>query len=56
MEDNDAQEMPTGNVGPTFQKSYVMELFSSRQGNLAEERLPNIKEENLMAFQGRQRI
>ena len=47
-----AQEITKFNLGPNILKAHVMELFSSRQ-ELWLRKAANVKEENLMAFQGR---
>ena len=49
---NNAQEMTKFNLGPNILKTHEMELFSSRQ-ELWLRKAANVKEENLMAFQGR---
>ena len=49
-----AQEITKFNLGPNILKAHVIELFSSRQ-ELWLRKAANVKEENLMAFQGRQR-
>ena len=47
-----AQEIAKFNLGPNILKAHVIELFSSRQ-ELWLRKAANVKEENLMAFQGR---
>ena len=49
---SNAQEMTKFNIGPNILKAHVIELFSSRQ-ELWLRKATNVKEENLMAFQGR---
>ena len=49
---SNAQEMTKFNLGPNIFKAHVIELFSSRQ-ELWLRKAANVKEENLMAFQGR---
>ena len=49
---SNAQEITKFNLGPNILKAHVIELFSSRQG-LWLRKAANVKEENLMAFQGR---
>ena len=50
---SNAQEMTKfNNLGPNILKAHEMELFSSRQ-ELRLRKAANVKEENLMAFQGR---
>ena len=46
------QEITKFNIGPNILKAHVIELFSSRQ-ELRLRKAANVKEENLMAFQGR---
>ena len=43
------------NLGPNILKAHEMELFSSRQ-ELCMRKAANVKEENLIAFQGKKRI
>ena len=47
-----AQEMTKFNLGPNILKAHEMELFSSRP-ELWLRKAANVKEKNLMAFQGR---
>ena len=49
---SNAQEITKFNLGPNILKAHVIELFSSRQ-ELWLRKAANVKEENLMAFQGR---
>ena len=49
---SNAQEITKFNIGPNILKAHVIELFSSRQ-ELWLRKAANVKEENLMAFQGR---
>ena len=49
---SNAQEITKLNLGPNILKAHVIELFSSRQ-ELWLRKAANVKEENLMAFQGR---
>ena len=49
---SNAQEITKFNLGPNILKEHVIELFSSRQ-ELWLRKAANVKEENLMAFQGR---
>ena len=49
---SNAQEMTKFKIGPNILKAHEMELFSSRQ-ELWLRKAANVKEENLMAFQGR---
>ena len=46
------QEITKFALGPNILKAHVIELFSSRQ-ELWLRKAANVKEENLMAFQGR---
>ena len=50
--ETNAQEITKFNLGPNILKAHVIELFSSRQ-ELWLRKAANVKEENLMAFQGR---
>ena len=49
---SNAQEITKFNLGLNILKAHVIELFSSRQ-ELWLRKAANVKEENLMAFQGR---
>ena len=49
---SNAQEMTKFNLGPNILIAHAIELFSSRQ-ELWLRKAANVKEENLMAFQGR---
>ena len=49
---SNGQEITKFNLGPNILKAHVIELFSSRQ-ELWLRKAANVKEENLMAFQGR---
>ena len=49
---SNAQEITKFKIGPNILKAHVIELFSSRQ-ELWLRKAANVKEENLMAFQGR---
>ena len=49
---SNAQEITKFNLGPNILKAHLIELFSSRQ-ELWLRKAANVKEENLMAFQGR---
>ena len=49
---SNTQEITKFNLGPNILKAHVTELFSSRQ-ELWLRKAANVKEENLMAFQGR---
>ena len=49
---SNAQEITKFNLGPNILKAHEMELFSSRQEPWLR-KAANVKEENLMAFQGR---
>ena len=49
---SNAQEITKFDLGPNILKAHVIELFSSRQ-ELWLRKAANVKEENLMAFQGR---
>ena len=49
---SNAQEMTKLNLGPNILIAHVIELFSSRQ-ELWLRKAANVKEENLMAFQGK---
>ena len=50
--ESNAQEITKFDLGPNILKAHVIELFSSRQ-ELWLRKAANVKEENLMAFQGR---
>ena len=52
LRQSNAQEITKFNLGPNILKAHVIELFSSRQ-ELWLKKAANVKEENLMAFQGR---
>ena len=52
VSNSNAQEITKFNLGPNILKAHVIELFSSRQ-ELWLRKAANVKEENLMAFQGR---
>ena len=52
---SNAQEMTKFNLGPNILKAQEMELFSSRP-ELRLRKAANVKEENLMAFQGEAKL